>query len=252
MKVDYWKRTPEVAEAKEKHLSKISDVCSLESHIMTSVLYDCDVDLEKNLFPYNCPAGIEHWTLWSKVDMKHAEICLFVERYCLRNLPDVVEWNYEDNSHRSIDIPHVHVFFRKHTPGELDAATTPEAIEKDSDAGHWRCDEGEEDADLVQWRAVPPALPDGCDAAVSASSSPSLIDDDLGNEVCADIGAPPKKRHLSPASVSEEGEDEREVGGDGSGGRWPECDASEDEDAPPAQKRRRADSDSCERHRIGC
>ena len=44
--------------------------------------------------------------------MSHSQICEFIERWTLRNRPDVCEWNYEENTHRSIDVPHVHVFLR--------------------------------------------------------------------------------------------------------------------------------------------
>ncbi len=44
--------------------------------------------------------------------MSHSQICEFIERWSLRNRPDVCEWNYEENTHRSIDVPHVHVFLR--------------------------------------------------------------------------------------------------------------------------------------------
>jgi len=42
---------------------------SREDWIMESVLSVDDVVIEPNMFPYNTPKGIEHWTLWSKKDM---------------------------------------------------------------------------------------------------------------------------------------------------------------------------------------
>jgi len=44
--------------------------------------------------------------------LTHEEICTFVENWCLDNKTDTVEWNYEENTHRSFDVPHVHVFLR--------------------------------------------------------------------------------------------------------------------------------------------
>lgn len=44
--------------------------------------------------------------------MSHREICEFTTKWLVENLPDVIEWNYEENVHRSFDVPHVHCFFR--------------------------------------------------------------------------------------------------------------------------------------------
>jgi hypothetical protein len=56
----------------------------------------------------------QHWTLWSREELSHRRICTFVEEWCAVDPvgKEVVEWNYEENSHRSFDVPHVHVFLR--------------------------------------------------------------------------------------------------------------------------------------------
>lgn len=76
---------------------------------------DKDVAIEKNMFPYDTHNPcIEHWTLWSREELSHRRICMFVEEWCAVDPvgKEVVEWNYEENSHRSFDVPHVHVFLR--------------------------------------------------------------------------------------------------------------------------------------------
>lgn len=42
---------------------------SREDWIMESVLSVDEIVLEPNMFPYDTPSGIEHWTLWCKRDL---------------------------------------------------------------------------------------------------------------------------------------------------------------------------------------
>jgi hypothetical protein len=79
--------------------------------------------------------SFQHWTLWSKEELTHHAICLFVERWVLRHKPEVVEWNYEENKHRSFDVPHVHVFFRVKTPAE---ATSIEVVSDEKNRNNKR------------------------------------------------------------------------------------------------------------------
>jgi uncharacterized membrane protein YgcG len=157
LQVDYWTRTPEMQAAKDAHVDAIDAaaeaeaaaisagahraggealVASREARILATTLAARDVALEPNLFPYATPPGIEHWTLWSRRELRHVEICAFVAQWCAaadddehylagaaaskctgKRVPQlcspVVEWNYEDNVHRSFLLPHVHVFLRR-------------------------------------------------------------------------------------------------------------------------------------------
>lgn len=75
--------------------------------------------LEPNMFPYNTPSGIEHWTLWSKTDLTLQELEDYVVEWIQANKPEVVKWNYDENyGERSIDIYHKHVYFQN-LPDEL-------------------------------------------------------------------------------------------------------------------------------------
>mmetsp|Transcript_30610 Transcript_30610/g.41452 ORF Transcript_30610/g.41452 Transcript_30610/m.41452 type:complete len:273 (-) Transcript_30610:859-1677(-) len=120
LEVEYWKRSPEVEELKTAHVEEVDNSwSSREAKILGEVLCNEDIALEINLFPYDTPCGIKHYTLWSKEELSHSEICRFVERWCHSHYCDQVSsWNYEENKHRSIDVPHVHVFiqFKKIQP----------------------------------------------------------------------------------------------------------------------------------------
>lgn len=98
---------------KWRHLEKLDDLgTSREDHIFQTTLLDTTTILEPNMFPYDTPAGIEHWTLWSRDDLTENQVENFVEDWILNERPDVVEWNYDDNADRSIDIYHIHVYFK--------------------------------------------------------------------------------------------------------------------------------------------
>ena len=64
------------------------------------------------MFPYDTPAGIEHWTLWHVKDLNHEQVKQYVENWIDANALHVERWNYDDNPERSIDIFHVHVYFQ--------------------------------------------------------------------------------------------------------------------------------------------
>ena len=69
--------------------------------------------LERNMFPYDVPTDVEHWTLWSRKDLNQTELEEFVQKWAAENHPHVVEWECDNNEgDRSIDWYHVHVFFR--------------------------------------------------------------------------------------------------------------------------------------------
>lgn len=72
-----------------------------------------DILLERNMFPYDVPTDVEHWTLWSRKDLSQTEMEEFVQKWVAENHPHVVDWECDNNEgDRSIDWYHVHVFFR--------------------------------------------------------------------------------------------------------------------------------------------
>lgn len=107
--------------------------------------------MEPNFFPYDCPEGIEHWTLWSRKELTHREICEWIQDYVASSFgegaarPAPVEWNYEENSHRSFDVPHVHVFFRfvlQEPHGASDLPSTPSIGSTSPKSAHCKAESG--------------------------------------------------------------------------------------------------------------
>lgn len=85
---------------------------SREEWINRSVLADADILLEPNMFPYNTPRGIEHWTLWSRRDLQLHEVEEYMQQWIKTERPQVVRWNLDENAERSINIYHVHVYIQ--------------------------------------------------------------------------------------------------------------------------------------------
>lgn len=85
---------------------------SREEWIKSSVLAKDDIVLEPNMFPYNTPVGIEHWTLWANRELALGEVEDFVCGWIRTARPEVTRWNLDENAQRSIDIYHVHVYFQ--------------------------------------------------------------------------------------------------------------------------------------------
>mmetsp|Transcript_22089 Transcript_22089/g.39163 ORF Transcript_22089/g.39163 Transcript_22089/m.39163 type:complete len:190 (-) Transcript_22089:122-691(-) len=130
LEIDYWKRTEECSKKKKKHMEKIEQdgTVSMEDYVLKTTLKDSDHAMEKNLFPYKTPKNIEHWTLWAMHDMDMREIERFVYDYVTTHMPNVVSWEYDENSHRSIDIFHVHIYLKfrsRSAERELEYDTPP-------------------------------------------------------------------------------------------------------------------------------
>ncbi|RHY19600.1 hypothetical protein DYB25_001745 [Aphanomyces astaci] len=85
---------------------------SREEHIFGTTLLGRTSYMEPNMFPYDPPEGIEHWTLWSRLEMNHDDVKAYVESWIDTNAPHVQAWNYDDNPERSINIFHVHVYLQ--------------------------------------------------------------------------------------------------------------------------------------------
>lgn len=121
--LEYWNRSDECKERKWQHLDDLDEqiqqgrVRSREHHILSTTLRGKSVVLEPNLFPYDTPSDIQHWTLWStRQNMKHCDVQNFVyawiQKYEEQHQLSIVQWNYDDNPERSIDLFHVHVYFQ--------------------------------------------------------------------------------------------------------------------------------------------
>ncbi|CAH0481156.1 unnamed protein product [Peronospora belbahrii] len=109
--VEYWGRTDECLKRKWAHMEMVDQMfASREELILATTLHHKETVLEPNMFPYDTPKGIDHWTLWSRHEMKHVEIEEFVCNWIRENAPQVEKWNYDENLSRSIDIFHVHVY----------------------------------------------------------------------------------------------------------------------------------------------
>ncbi|GMF48687.1 unnamed protein product [Phytophthora fragariaefolia] len=111
--LQYWERTDECLERKWAHMDMVDELFeSREELILATTLSDTETALEPNMFPYDTPEGIEHWTLWSRHEMDDDEIKKYVSGWLSENAPHVESWNYDENLSRSIDIFHVHVYLQ--------------------------------------------------------------------------------------------------------------------------------------------
>ncbi|KAJ1465662.1 hypothetical protein T484DRAFT_1863991, partial [Baffinella frigidus] len=65
-------------------------------------------------FPYDCPPGVSHWTLWSADFLTEQEVEEFLGAWLAENLPAALEWGHDDNMSDglSINLFHIHVYIR--------------------------------------------------------------------------------------------------------------------------------------------
>lgn len=110
--LEWWERSEGCKEAKAEHTYRIDRICSSrEDLVLLTTLNGCDIALEPNMFPYDTPNCVEHYTLWSRYDLGHREIQEYVDGWLSAHLPLVRRWQYDDNcGERTIDLFHVHVF----------------------------------------------------------------------------------------------------------------------------------------------
>ena len=144
LKLEYWMRSEECTERKRAHVAAIDErggYWGMEDHIEETVFAPHgDVVLERNMFPYETPRGISHWTLWSRSPMEERDIVRWTKAWLLEHLPDALRFNYDLNDNNSIDIPHYHVFIERPVSGDADedergagsAASEPGELVKDS------------------------------------------------------------------------------------------------------------------------
>jgi len=115
LKLEYYRRSEQLKKRKYRHMDWIDATFkSREKLVLKTVLNDSSIILEPNMFPYDTPPGVSHWTLWSRNWLKDEDIERFVQGWLLRNMPEVVEWNFDDNMSDglSINLFHVHVYMR--------------------------------------------------------------------------------------------------------------------------------------------
>mmetsp|Transcript_15757 Transcript_15757/g.14259 ORF Transcript_15757/g.14259 Transcript_15757/m.14259 type:complete len:122 (+) Transcript_15757:467-832(+) len=92
-------------------MDKIDNLIDREELVLLTSLYNKNIKLEPNMFPYLTPSCIDHYTLWSRRDLTHKEIVKYVDDWLSKNLPHVRRWQYDDNcGDRSINLFHVHVY----------------------------------------------------------------------------------------------------------------------------------------------
>ena len=144
-------RSEEMTAKKREHVAKLDELggyYGVEDHIEKTVFGndpEVNVVLEENMFPYDCPPGVSHWTLWSREDMKGEEIQEWVSEYLTKHRKDVVEWNYDMNDNCSVDVPHYHVFLRvedeeyemkaRSKPGEISYSRDERAMNEGASEG---------------------------------------------------------------------------------------------------------------------
>ena len=116
LKIEYWERTPDNAQRKQAHMDQLDRISGMsrEDWIFSTSLLGVHIAIEPNLFPYETPAGVTHYTLWSRTYLLDSEIEIFVERWLDDHRPNVEAWAWDPSNlseGMSIDIFHVHVFF---------------------------------------------------------------------------------------------------------------------------------------------
>jgi hypothetical protein len=111
-----WRRSDEVMRRKSARLAWMDRTFkgNREKFVLEKVLRRRETFLEPNRFPYHLPPGLEHWTIWSRRDFQHKELCEYVEAWLDARKPhNIVAWNYDDNrGRRTISVWHVHIYFQ--------------------------------------------------------------------------------------------------------------------------------------------
>ena len=113
--LEYYRRSKALKKRKFLHMDYLdSHFGSREDVIMKTVLDKAPIVLEPNMFPYDTPNGVTHWTLWSRAWLTEPEIEDFVNKWLADNLPEAIEWNHDDNmaDGLSINLFHLHVYIR--------------------------------------------------------------------------------------------------------------------------------------------
>jgi hypothetical protein len=119
--LEYWDRTDECHQRKRAHLDSLDDSSETrEEKIFRTTLKDVDVAVEPNMFAYETPEDVLHYTFWSRKDASNEDVERAVEKWIAEEKPDVIEWDFDLSNLEdglSIHIYHVHVFFRVRSSG---------------------------------------------------------------------------------------------------------------------------------------
>lgn len=102
-------------ERKQKHMELLDSAMTMsrEEWILNTALSGVHVELEPNLFPYETPPGVTHYTLWSRTYLSDGEVESFVESWLDQHRPNTEAWGWDPSNLMeglSIDLFHVHVF----------------------------------------------------------------------------------------------------------------------------------------------
>ena len=76
------------------------------------------------MFPYECPPGVTHWTLWSRREMSPAQIVRWTKTWLRAHKPNVTKWNFDMNDNNSVGVPRYHVFLFEPPRGAVVATRT--------------------------------------------------------------------------------------------------------------------------------
>lgn len=79
--------------------------------IISTVLKNAEILLEPNKFPYYTPKNIDHYILWSLVELDFEQIKSFMDS---QNFIVYKCWIHVNNPYRSVDIPHYTIFLSKY------------------------------------------------------------------------------------------------------------------------------------------
>lgn len=135
--IEYWERDDETLQRKWDHQDFVDATYrSREERILLTVLKDDDTVMERNPFPYLTPPGVQHWTLWCVRDMDSKQIQEWVTTWIRENMPAALQWNYDENESRSIDLFHVHVYIeaREACKRERDESNEPQDLAENPEA----------------------------------------------------------------------------------------------------------------------
>lgn len=116
IRIGPWRRSDAVMAEKSIRLAWMDRTYrgNRERYVMEHVLRRRETYLEPNRFPYQLPPDISHWTIWSRKDFNHDQLCEYIKAWLDARKPhNVVAWNYDDNwGRRTIAVWHVHIYFQ--------------------------------------------------------------------------------------------------------------------------------------------
>jgi hypothetical protein len=115
LEIEYWDRSAADKERKQEHLEALDQISarSREEQILSTTLLGLHVNCEPNMFPYETPRGVSHYTLWSRTFLVDFEVETFMSKWLCEHVPQCTAWAYDPSNlyeGMSVDLYHVHVF----------------------------------------------------------------------------------------------------------------------------------------------